>query len=52
MILIFSILSIQLVNALYWFVDRLIIDSDIEATIELFLLSIWRLLSFPIALTI
>jgi membrane protein len=51
-VLIFSGILTLIINVLFLLVNKLIINYDIETTIEFFLLSIWRLLSFPIALSI
>jgi membrane protein len=51
-VLIFSGILTLIINVLFLLVNQLIINYDIETTIEFFLLSIWRLLSFPIALSI
>jgi membrane protein len=43
---------IQLIYSLFLFISSLIINSDIEKTVIDFLISVWRLLSFPLALGI
>ncbi|AFZ34283.1 ribonuclease BN [Stanieria cyanosphaera PCC 7437] len=47
-----GIFSTQLVYYLFLFVSSLIINSNIEKTFLTLLISIWRLLSFPLALVI
>ena len=45
-----GIILIQLVYSVFVFVQGLIVNFDIEQTVSNFLLSIWRLLSFPLGL--
>ena len=51
-IIIGSTFLIQLVYSSFIFVQTLIIDFDLEQKVSFFLVNIWRLLSFPIALGI
>ena len=51
-IIIISAVLIQLVHSLFLLVRSLIINSDVETRVIELLLSIWRLLSFPVALGI
>ena len=51
-LIIISAILIQLVHSLFIFVRSLIINSDVDQTVIDLLLSIWRLLSFPVALGI
>ena len=51
-LIIFSAVLIQLVHTLFLFVRSLIINSNVEQTVIYLLASIWRLLSFPVALGI
>ncbi len=51
-LIIISAILIQIVYSLFDFVRSLIINYDVEQTVIHLLLSIWRLLSFPVALGI
>ena len=47
-----GIISVQLVYSVFIFVQSLIVNFDVEQTVSTFLVSIWRLLSFPLGLGI
>ena len=47
-----GIIFVQLVYSIYLFVRSLMINFDVEQTVSTFLVSIWRLLSFPLSLAI
>ena len=51
-LIIISAILIQLVHSFFLFVRSLIINSDVEQKVINLLLSVWRLLSFPVALGI
>ncbi|GAB4533658.1 MAG: YihY/virulence factor BrkB family protein [Pleurocapsa sp.] len=51
-IVIVSAILMQFVHSFLTYVQELIIHSDIESTISLIMIQIWRLLGFPIALGI
>ena len=51
-IIIISTLLIQIIYFCFVFVEGLIVESNIEATVSSFLVHLWRLLSFPIALAV
>jgi membrane protein len=47
-----GLILVQFVYSIFVFVQSLIINFDIEQTVSTFLVSIWRLLSFPMGLGI
>lgn len=47
-----GIIFVQLVYSIFIFVQSLIVNFDIEQTVSTFLVSVWRLLSFPMGLGI
>lgn len=47
-----GVIFVQLVYSIFIFVQSLIVNFDIEQTVSTFLISIWRLLSFPMGLGI
>ena len=51
-LIVFSAILIQLVHSLFIFVRGLIVNADIEQKVIYLLLSVWRLLSLPVALGI
>ena len=49
-LVILTAVAIQLVHSFFIFIQNLIINSDVEKTLSIIMIQIWRLLGFPIAL--
>ena len=52
LVIIIGTVLIQIVYFFFVLVEKLIVESNIEATVSNLLINIWRLLSFPIALAV
>ena len=52
LVVIISAILIQLVHASLAYVQKLILHSDIESTVSIIMIDVWRVLGFPIALGI